>query len=361
MAKNKILFDKRIYLPLLLACFPLSSCTPEKAKALRLGAVQFQAESLACVSAINTMHLKELEPPPRTSEEISQEFVENILSSDSPQILPSEVDFALDPYAPPAVGKKWQEFTDKLTAQYTSFANIYDDLEQGSFTATESVKRSAKFAEDLTIQMAGFTEIIIDNPPVLLQYRSDIATNLTKLKDKYQNSISSNEDQEIRSAAIDLLAQWQQVKIQEEELKNATVKQCLQASVMGKELRQLIEDYDQLDLDVINTIISGIFDTVGSIAGKDFSALKQQSSNLIAQIKDDEILGKSAEKILNEVKIAVESRNIDSRLETSIESDKIQAAQGIDISNDQQIFAELNNLIKATKPKNISQVPSPKY
>ena len=361
MTKNKIILYKQIYLPLLLACFALTSCTPEKAKALRLGAVQFKAESFACIDAINMMHQKELEAPPRTSEEINEEFIENILSSDSSIILPSEVDLALDPYTPPPVGEKWQEFTDKLTVQYTSFSNIYNDLEQGSFTATESVKKSAKFAEDLTIQMAGFTDIIIDNPPIILQHRSNIAANLTKLKNKHQNGISTDENQEIRSAAIDLLTQWQQVKVQEEELKNITVKQCLQAAVMGKELRQLIEDYDQLDLDVINTLIAGIFDTVGSIASQDFSALKQQSSALITQIKEDEILGRSAEVILTEVKTAVEDRNVDSDSQTKFNSETIQTSQGIDISNDKQIFAELNNLIKATKPKNISQATLDKY
>ncbi len=56
------------------------------------------------------------------SEEIKEEFIDNILSADSSKILASEVDFALDPYAPHLVGEKWQEFTDKLSTQYTSFA-----------------------------------------------------------------------------------------------------------------------------------------------------------------------------------------------------------------------------------------------
>ncbi|MEL6438535.1 MAG: hypothetical protein AAFQ80_04685 [Cyanobacteria bacterium J06621_8] len=343
------LFYKPIYLPLLLAGMALSGCTPEKAKALRLGAVQFQAESIACIDAINTMHQKELEAPPRTSKEIEEEFIKNILSSDSTILDSEEIALALDPYSVNiSTGEKWQEFIDKLSVQYASFSNIYNDLEQGSFLAAESVEKSAKHAGNLTIQMAGFTQIISDNPPILLQYRSDIAANLTILKNRYQSGVSADEKQEIRSATIDLLTQWQQVKVQEEELKDGTVKQCLQASVMGKELGELIEDYDRLDLDIINTIISGIFDTVGSIASKDFSALKLQSSNLIAQIKEDEILGASAETILREVEIAVKSRNEPSVSQDNLEPDIGQATQWLDLRDDNQIIGELNTLIAAT-------------
>ena len=196
--------------------------------------------------------------------------------------------------------------------------------------------------------MAGFTQNINDNPPVLFQYRTAIAADLTRLKKQYQTGVSADEKEVIRDAAVNLLAEWQRVKIQEEELRDETVKQCLQASVMGKELRQLIEDYEQLDLDVINTVISDIFDAVGSIADKDFSAIKQQSSSLITQIKEDEILGESAEIILNEVKIAVESRNSGSISQPQAESPTSQSNWQIDISNDRQIVAELNNLIKTT-------------
>ncbi|MEM6614711.1 MAG: hypothetical protein AAF652_21210 [Cyanobacteria bacterium P01_C01_bin.72] len=217
---KKNLWCKSIYLPLLFACIPLTACTPEKAKALRSGAVQFKTESIACIDAINVMHQKELEAPPRTAEEIQEEFINNILSSDSSIILPNEVGFALEPYAPPPLGEQWQEFTNKLNTQYISFANIYDDLESGSFTATESVQESAEYAEILTIQMAGFTQSINDNPPVLLQYRTAIAADLTRLKNQYQVGVSADEKQEIRNAATDLLTEWQRVKTQEEELRD---------------------------------------------------------------------------------------------------------------------------------------------
>ena len=374
--KNRILLYRRIYcFPLLLLCFILSSCTPEKAKALRLGAVQFKSESLACIDSIDNMHKQEWEPPPRSTKKVREEFISNILISDSKNIFPEEIDFALDPYKVDLnsrINEDWQKFTSNITLQYSLFASIYDDLERGSFLAQESVAKSKEYASKLTIQMASFAQLIDQYPPVLLQYRTDIAAKLTDLKDQFQNEVSSEEFQEISTSedfqqiitneefqqisvsASELMDQWQQVKIQEQTLKDKTVKQCLQAALMGKELIPLIDSYDQLDLDTINTIIAGIFDTVGSITGKDYSALKQQSSTLIAQIQEDVILKDAANKIFAEVSEAMKNRNDTPTSEPEISND----SQVIDIRNDNQIFTELSYLIEASNQKITSQIPS---
>jgi hypothetical protein len=142
---------------LLLVTITLSGCTPEKAKALRIGAVQFKSESLACIDAINTMRQRELEPPPRTTEEAKNDFIHNILISDSPLIDDEEIEFAPNPNAihiDPEVEKKWTALISDMNSQYNSFAAIYERVEQGSFLAAESVKNAAKYADTLTLQMA---------------------------------------------------------------------------------------------------------------------------------------------------------------------------------------------------------------
>lgn len=189
MIKRKNLLYKRIYLPLLLFCLPLSSCTPEKARALRLGAVQFKAESISCIDSIENMHKQELEPPPRSQELINQEFIESLFAEDDSNIINiDDIEHALEPNKvnlSKEANQKWQDFINKLTLQYSSFAAIYSDLEQGSFFAQESIVKSEEYAKDLTIQMAYFANLINKHPPVLLQYRTDIAVEFTKLKRKY--------------------------------------------------------------------------------------------------------------------------------------------------------------------------------
>ena len=183
----------------LLINLTLSSCTPEKAKALRLGAVQFKAESFACIDAIDTMRQRELEPLPRTSEEARKNFIDNILISDSKLIDEEEIEFARNPDAieiDPEVEKKWATFISNMNTQYGSFAAIYDHVEQGSFLAAEPVKNSAKYADKLTLQMAAFANTIDEAPPELLQYRTDIAAQLTQLKRDYQKEVANGASEE---------------------------------------------------------------------------------------------------------------------------------------------------------------------
>jgi hypothetical protein len=102
----------------LLINLTLSICTPEKAKALRIGAVQFNAESFACIDAIDTMRQRELEPPPRTSEEARENFINNILNSDSEIVDSDEIEFARNPNAVnlnPEVEDKWIAFISGIT------------------------------------------------------------------------------------------------------------------------------------------------------------------------------------------------------------------------------------------------------
>jgi hypothetical protein len=344
----------------LLINLTLSSCTPEKAKALRIGAVQFKAESFACIDVIDTMRQRELEPPPRTSEEVRKDFIDNILISDS-QILDSdEIELARNPniiHIDPEVENKWIAFISEMKTQYSSFAAIYDHVEQGSFLAAESVKNSAKYADKLTLQMAAFANTIDKAPPELLQYRTDIAAQLTQLKQDYQieskNGVSEETLEPFRVQAGELLARWEEVELQEKELRDATVTQCLKAAILGQELRPLIDTYDQLDLDNINSIISGIFDTVASITGLDYSALKQKTTTVIVKLKEDEVLRPFAEKILAEVSNTVANRN----------------PAGDDQSNsylidDSKIVADLKLIINGIKPvtnKNFESQTFPQF
>jgi hypothetical protein len=300
----------------------LSGCTPEKAKALRIGAVQFKSESLACIVAIDTMRQKELEAPARTAEEAHNDFVNNILGlndvhdeaieEDDDLSIEEEIELARYPNAfhlDPGVEEKWATFVSDMNNQYSSFAAIYENLEQGSFLAAEPVENSAEYADKLTLQMAAFANSIEKAPPELIQYRADIAFQLIELKQEVADGASDENLEQIKTKAGELLDQWEEVELQEQELRDTTISQCLKAAVLGQELRPLIDSYDQLNLDDINLIISGILDTVGSINGLDYSALKQKTTALIVKLQEDEVLKPFAEKILTEVGEAVGSRN----------------------------------------------------
>jgi hypothetical protein len=322
MDKHKQLQKSSISFFLALVTISLSGCTPEKAKALRVGAVQFKSESLGCIVAIDTMRQKELEAPARTAEEAHNDFVNNILGlndvhdeaieEDDDLSIEEEIELARYPNAfhlDPGVEEKWATFVSDMNNQYSSFAAIYENLEQGSFLAAEPVENSAEYADKLTLQMAAFANSIEKAPPELIQYRADIAFQLIELKQEVADGASDENLEQIKTKAGELLDRLEKVELQEQELRDTTVSQCLKAAVLGQELRPLIDSYDQLNLDDINLIISGILDTVGSINGLDYSALKQKTTALIVKLQEDEVLKPFAEKILTEVGEAVGSRN----------------------------------------------------
>ena len=285
----------------------LSSCTPEKAKAVRIGAVQFKNESFACLDAIDAMHQKELEPPPRSQIKVQQEFIDNILNSDSPIIKPEEIELARNPNTvkiDATTEKAWQSFLGQMKEQYSNFAAIYDQLEAGSFLATDAVRRSETYAEKLTVQMAAFAKVTLENPPQLIQYQTDISVRLTQLKRQYQElKASGRQDanlQAIKQQAAELLGEWEQVKQQEQTLLVTTVTPCLKAAILGKNLRQLIDHYDDLDLDTLNSIIARILDKAAVVTGQDFNTLKLTAATVFDEIRADESLRSLAEQVLKE-------------------------------------------------------------
>lgn len=286
-----------------LSGFLLGACTPEKARALKTAAVQFKVEALAAIHALEEMMKKETAPPPRSEAEATEEFVKNILSIPLSDPLSVEIiDLAGDPFtvAPGPEERQRQDFIANLHQQYFAFAAIFDDLESGSFLARDAVRASAKYAKDLTVQMAAFAESIGENPPQLLQHRSKLIGEFDVVRK--DNNLSADEK---RRRLVELKEQWEAVKAAEQELQRSTVEQCVKAAVIGMEVRRLIDTYENVSLDDLNAIIARVLDVAGGLTGKDLGTLKTKSREVFAKIKRDEIWSDVADSVLNKVTTAI--------------------------------------------------------
>lgn len=150
----KYLRKPRITFFFLIVSITLSGCTPEKARALRLAAIQFKAESLGAIQAIEQMHQREITPPPLSQTALRNNAVNNILTSKKEIFLPQDLDFLIAPDKPqidPQAQVAWQAFINKMNTQYTTLAAIYDEVESGSLLATDAVQKSAEHARILTL------------------------------------------------------------------------------------------------------------------------------------------------------------------------------------------------------------------
>jgi hypothetical protein len=122
-----------------------------KARTLRVGVSQFLVESIAAINAIDEMHNKEIAPPGRTSAEAANAFVDNAIQSRKPAT-EKRVSFWLDPNRveiSQKTAQAWSEFTESLRNQYATFARIFDEIEQASFTGRTVVEKSVSYIEDL--------------------------------------------------------------------------------------------------------------------------------------------------------------------------------------------------------------------
>jgi hypothetical protein len=342
----------------------LSGCTSEKARSLRLAAVQFKNESLAAIEAIEAMHQRELAPPARSPAQVRSEFINNILEANS-EISEQDVELAINPDAPTldsTTQEPWQVFINKMNAQYEALAAIYDEVEGGSLLASKAVQKSAEHAKNLTLQMAAFATVIDKHPPMLIQERIIVVADLDTLRQEYQQKKQTGESNEnlqpLRDKAGELLDKWQQIAINEQKLRDTTVAQCLKAAVLGKDLTQLIERYDKLDLDDLNSIIARVLDTAAAITGRDYASLKTKAANIFTEIRNDEIWSKAANTVLKEVSKTVAGRNSDLTSKSSA-TRGLQGSKWLEISPQKDVVVELKLLTKGIVTGKTSAIKLP--
>lgn len=301
----------------------LTGCNVEKARAIQGAAVQFRAESLAAISALDEMHRQELAPPPRSPAEIRREFISNILGS-SRDADAELVELAIDPYQPPAY-PAWDDFILEVKGQYINFAAIFDKLDSGALVSQQEVRQSAEYAQKLTVQMALFADALSKNPPVLYRQRNVIVKKLrdhqrqyralqTQIRNDYGTvdaAPGSLRDRlrDIENQVGEMLGVWQQVREQEQRLLDTTLAQCLKAAVLGKELGQLIAQYDQLDLSRINILVPRILNAAATITGRDYGTLQVRATGLISEIRRDPLWSKVTSELTDRVNAAIAARS----------------------------------------------------
>lgn len=312
---------------LLLTCFlglgslSLSSCSVEKARALQGAATQFKTESLAAIDAIDEMRKRELEAPPRSQAEVRQSFIYRILNSKS-DINSTVIDLAIDPFQPPKVAD-WDDFIADLRNQYEGFAAIFDKLNSGALVSRDEVRKSAEYAKTLTVQMVLLADAIDRNPPVLSQHRAGAVVRFRKLRQEYQIVLGklkngtgtetlqllSQRKSELENQAGEMMGEWQQIKQEERRLLETTVAQCMKAAVIGKDVIEAADHYDDLDLNQLNALIPRILTTASTLTGRDYSKLQLKATGMVAQIRSDPFWSSVTSKLLDRANMAAASRS----------------------------------------------------
>lgn len=301
-----------------IASFHLTGCSVEKARALQGAALQFRNESLSAIDAIDTMRRRELEAPPRSQEEIRQQFVSRILNSQA-RLDSRVIDLAIDPFQPPKVAE-WDDFIQELRNQYEGFSEIFEKIDNRATVSRDEVRKSGEYARTLTVQMALLADALSKNPPVLTQYRTSVISRLQRLRKDYQTVVASlnagsgvsqqlsQRKLEMESQAGQLLDEWQQIKQEEQKLLETTVAQCMRAVTVGKEVIEVADRFDQVELAQLNALVPRVLDVASAFTGKDYSVVRSRASRIVAEIRSDPLWRNVAQRFLDRANAAAARR-----------------------------------------------------
>ncbi len=275
-----------------------------KARTLRVAAAQFKVESISAVNAIDEMRKKEVAPPEKTPAEAAAVFENNALDSKSPVTL-ERIKLWEDPNAVelnPETKKAWSEFIDNMRLQYTTFAGIFDEIQEASFTGGKIVKKGAPYIEKLTAQLLYFAQSIQRNPPILLQKRSALMAELQTIKDNDAGEIDKRRE---LSAWRD---RWLALDVEERAIERETAEQCLKAALIGKEIQTQILNYDKLSLNDITEGLAAVIGVAGAVSGRDLSHIQSQVDGVVAEIDKDPVWKEASVLALAEVNKAIGAR-----------------------------------------------------
>ncbi len=256
-----------------------------KAKTLRVAAAQFKVESGSALDAIDEMHKKEVAPPERTPAAVAAEFVDNASQSER-AVTPDRIKLWANPNVVELnkeTEKAWSEFISNLRLQYTTFAQIFDEIEQASFTGKKIVKKAAPYIQKLTAQLIYFADSIQQNPPQLFQRRTVLMTELQTIKN------GSDDEADKRSKMAEWYDQWLALGADEKEIERATVEQCLKAALIGKEILKQTHNYNKLSLNDVTEALATVLGVAGAVTGRDFSQVQSQVDGIVMEINNDPV------------------------------------------------------------------------
>lgn len=280
----------------------LGGCTPEKARALRIAATQFDIEAQAAIKLVTEMPLKEIEEPALSETQAAERFVANMMAR---RAAPDQnaIDRAVRGGAPqlsPAALKSVSDLRDDLITPYATFASIFERLEAGSYLAANAVRDARDPGRKLTAQLVVLAKQIEQHPPTLVARRNQFYADVMNLTDPATRP-SGMSDEQRRSRLRDLYVERNRIATEEQELKTAIIKQCLKAATLGRQIDGMMAQYDQISLDDLNGIIAASLRAAGSITGKNYAEAQDDVDRFFNGIRADPVWSSVVSQALQSV------------------------------------------------------------
>lgn len=292
----------RLLLPLvLLGSLLAGGCAAPGARELTVAAGNYEARSLEAIAAVDELARRETEAPARPAREAEDDFVQRMVLLSPNELTSTSIEQSLRPFDVNlgTASSERAEVLDRLRQQHAAFTAIFTDVERAGILAQRNVSDRVPPVLDILIaqQVSLARTFSGAGRPRLLGIRGQLSADIHRVR------LSSVTDDEKSTALRDLRRRWLEMEAQEEQLLATTTGALLRAAATGLALRKQVEEYGNLSLAQIQSIIGEALGFVGAVTGRDLSALNAQAEALIAQINADPDFSAAAKALLSGVRV----------------------------------------------------------
>ncbi|WP_427162358.1 hypothetical protein ACQFX9_12835 [Aliinostoc sp. HNIBRCY26] len=182
---------------------------------------------------------------------------------------------------------------EDLTAEYDTALEIFKNLENIDYGSSQIVAKTTQPARCLTVKMLLLAKEIQANPPKPSNPRRVlISLKLQDLQKQYLDAKSSGNTNtvEIKRQVAEQIDEWLKINAAEKKLIEDSITQLVIAADTGSKLSKLIDEYSDLDFEVIATRITQIVGVTSSLTGKDYSSVLTRMKTLETTINSDPTL-----------------------------------------------------------------------
>ncbi|WP_335166801.1 hypothetical protein [Nostoc sp.] len=269
--------------------FTISGCTPEKRAMLRVTAENFRDRAADAITSVKKIY--QLNNLPIDDNLV----VDQLLTDTSIEFgIPTEVNSIITGESQQnSQSSDVDQTLDALKAEYDTAVEVFNKLETIDYESKRIVAQTAQPARCLTVKMLLLAKRIQEKPPRPMDWeRVIISSKLKDLGERYRNLSTSSqaEAEEIKRQVIEKIDDWRKVNAAEQQSLNESISKLLVAADTGRKLSELIDDYPNLNFEVIAARVTQIFGVATSFTGNDYSLTLTKISTLEREVNKDEVL-----------------------------------------------------------------------
>ncbi len=271
--------------------FTISGCTPQKRAMLRVTAENFRDRAADAIISVKKIY--ELNNLPIDDDLV----IERLLTDTNIQFgIPTEVNRIITGESRlNTQSSDLDQALDALKAEYDMAVEVFKKLETIDYESKRIVAQTAQPARCLTVKMLLLAKRIQERPPRPRDWeRVIISSKLKHLGEQYRKLNMSLqpevEAEEIKRQVVEQIDDWRKVNAFEQQSLNESISKLLVAADTGRKLSELIEDYPNLNFEVIAARVTQIVGVATSFTGNDYSSTLTKINTLEKEISEDKIL-----------------------------------------------------------------------